>query len=143
MSGTADTFEIAGNTYRAGKLDAIKQLHVVRRLAPLIGSLQGVDIKGAMNGSEAGLLTVLGPLSTAVAGMSDADTEYVLSTCLRACQRQTPGGLGWTPVWSAQAQRPQFDDLNLVGMMTLVGRVLMQNLGDFTSALPRSSPVAA
>lgn len=143
MSGTADTFEIAGNTYRAGKLDAIKQLHVVRRLAPLIGSLQGTDLKGAMDGSQEGMMSVLGPLSEALAAMSDADTEYVLGACLGVCQRQIAGGLGWSAVWSAQAKAVMFSDIQLPAMLQLVGKILIANVGDFTSALPHPYVKAA
>lgn len=152
MSGAADTFEVGGNTYRVGRLNAIKQLHVVRRLAPLIGSLKGADLRGAMTGGvtdeerakqSAALMTVLEPLAGAIAALSDDDTEYVLGACLMVCQRQAAGGLGWSAVWSEQAKRTMFDDITLTDMLTLVGRVIMQNLGDFTSALSRNTPAAA
>lgn len=152
MSDAGDTFEIGGVTYRAGRLNAIKQLHVVRRLAPLIGSLKGADLRGAMTPAltddekakqTAAMLTLLEPLAEAVAGMSDEATEYVLAACLGVCQRQMPGGLGWSPVWGEQARRPMFDDISMPSMMQLVGKVLVQNVGDFTSALSRTTPAAA
>ena len=39
----SEPFVVSGQTYRAGRLDAIKQLHVVRRLSPLIGALQDTE----------------------------------------------------------------------------------------------------
>ena len=148
----SEPFEVAGFTYRAGKLDAIKQLHVVRRLSPLIGALQGLDLNAAMAmavtpeekavQAEA-TLALLGPITEAVAAMSDADTEYVLGACLGVVQREQEAGLGWASVWSVQAKKPMYDDIGLVQMMTIVAKVLMQNLGDFTSALPRPVTMAA
>lgn len=138
---TAD-FSIAGIRYRASKLDAISQFHVVRRLAPVLGSLQNADLSGAMSGTEDGLTSILVPLSNAVAAMTDADTEYVLSTCLNVCQREQPGGLGWSPVWNAAAKRPQYDDINLPALLQIVAQVLRSSVGDFTAALPRTTPPA-
>ena len=149
-----DTFEIGGTSYRAGRIDAIKQLHVVRRLSPLVGALQGPDLdaitmappppgEDAANSPEVrqrddALAGLLSRLTGAVASLSDADTEYVLAVCLGVVERQEANGLGWSRVWNQAARRPQYDDINLVTMMQLVGRVLMANVGDFTSALPRS-----
>lgn len=133
-----EPFEVGGQTYRAGKINAMTQLHVVRRLAPLIGSVQAMqaDPDGAGDGDLLGRLA--GPLATALAAMSDADTEYVVGACLSVCQRQAAGGLGWTPVWSVQAKQPMFDDVDLLAMLQIAAKVLMANVASFTSALPQS-----
>lgn len=152
MTTEPDSFDVAGHTYRAGRLDAIKQLHVVRRLSPLIGALQGVDIGGVVAPASTpdefarrtdALMELLVPITAAVAAMSDEDTEYVLGACLGIAQREQPGGLGWTPVWSAAAKRPMYDDINLPAMLQIAARVLMKNVGDFTSALPQMASGAA
>ena len=142
----SEPFVVSGQTYRAGRLDAIKQLHVVRRLSPLIGALQGTDVAAVMAPAETAeerarqmdaMMDLLVPISNAVAAMSDKDTEYVLGACLGVVQREQPGGLGWAPVWSQAAMRPMYEDMTLPAMIQVVGRVLMANLGDFTAALPR------
>ena len=140
-------FEVGGINYRAGTMNAIKQLQVVRRLAPLLAALNSADLAGlagqASDGSGAGLAAAIGPLTEAFAAMSDENTEYVLSACLSICQREIPGGLGWTPIWSVQGKTLMFDDINLMVLVQIVGRVVMANVGDFTSALPRTIQAAA
>lgn len=140
-------FEVGGINYRAGTMNAIKQLQVVRRLAPLLAALNSADLAGlagqAPDGSGAGLAAAIGPLTEAFAAMSDENTEYVLSACLSICQREIPGGLGWTPIWSVQGKTLMFDDINLMVLVQIVGRVVMANVGDFTSALPRTIQAAA
>lgn len=137
-------FEIAGINYRAGSMNAIKQLQVVRRLAPIMASLAGPDLQGAMEGNAESFSAIVGPLTEAFAAMSDENTEYILGACLGICQREIPGGLGWTPVWSAQAKALMFDDIKLIQLAQIIGKVIAANIGDFTSALPRTiSPGAA
>lgn len=136
----SDPFIVGGVTYRAGKLDAVRQFHVVRRLTPILGCLQGADMKGLMDGDPEVLAGLLGPVSDAVAGMPDADVDYVLAACLGACQREEASGLGWSAVWNKAAGRPQYDDLTMPDMLQLVGRVVAANLAGFTSGTRPTSP---
>lgn len=116
-------FEIAGQTYRAGKLDAFRQFHVFRRLTPVLGSMGGLN-RAAENPMEA-----LAPVAQAIAGLSDADCEYVLGTCLGVVQRRQ--GTTWANVWNASAKRPMFDDIDLPAMLQIAVRVAEENFGGF------------
>src|SRR5260364_275380 len=85
-------FEIEGQQYRAGNLNAFAQLHVARKIAPVLGglaALQGADSAAALKS-----------LADVIAAMPDADCEYVLHTCLSVTQRQN--GKNFSPVWMVQ-----------------------------------------
>jgi hypothetical protein len=140
--------EINGVTYRTGKLDAFKQLHVARRIAPLLGKV-GPALAGfaaAQAPGEGGmppappslddLSRLLAPVADALAALPDADCNYVLQTCLSVCQRQLPGQAGWQVVWNAAAGQLQFQDLDLPTMMRLALRVIQDNLSGFFPARP-------
>lgn len=137
-------FVIADRTYRAGKMSAFAQLHVVRRLAPAFGqlaALAGSDIQ--LKKDEAGKIVDvggdIGPVVSALAGavsaLSDADAEYVINACLEAAQRKEPGG-GWAPV---RRDGTTMFELSLAAMLTISARVMAVNLSDFFGELPSRS----
>lgn len=130
-------FSIGENQFRAGKLDAFKQLHVSRRIAPIIPTLIPVFVKVARDGGVTqdieGFAAVLEPFAEGLAGMSDADTEYVFGTCISVVKRQV--GANWTPVWNAQANVCMFDDLDLGDMIQIVIKVVQDSLGGFIQGM--------
>lgn len=117
--------EVGGNRYRLGRLNAFEQHHVLRRLG--VGGL----------------------LSEAKA---DADSEYVMKLCLSVVERQQKAG--WAPVVTKPTTKGDpttsqlvFDDIKLMELYELVGKVVDENLGDFfhvavpkASASPASGP---
>ncbi|MDE2403048.1 MAG: hypothetical protein KGL90_15435 [Burkholderiales bacterium] len=129
--------ELNGQTYRIGKLDAFKQFHVSRKVAPLIPKLvpafvalsSGKDAFGDMSK----LAEVLAPFADAMADMPDEAAEYVVGTCLSVVQRRQ--GQSWAPVWSAQGKTIMFDDIDLSTTLPLVVQVIRENLGSFISGL--------
>lgn len=139
-----------GQVYRIGRLDAFKQLHVSRRLAPIVPTLVPVFLKIARQDSALedlpGTAAILQPFADALAGMADADAEYLLATCLGVVQRQT-APTTWAPVWSQSARACMFDDMDLGVMVKLVLEVVQDSLGPFirgllTSQQPAGSPVS-
>lgn len=131
---------VGGQAYRVGRLDAMKQFHVARKLAPVITSLGGMsDVVKSLKGGEAagGIeLASLRPVMDALASMPEADCEFILGTCLAAVQRKSDGGTGWTPIWNVGAKRLQFEDIGLTGMLEITAAVLRSNLGNFFPAAP-------
>jgi hypothetical protein len=126
-------FDHGGHTYRVGKLPAMRQFHVVRRLAPMLPNMAGLGLKPGASRPE-DMIAVLEPLARAVAGMSDADAEYVIATCMSAVERKQPAG-GWARMESGG--RLMFEDMDMVGMVFIVGQVLRHNLSGFFDALPQ------
>lgn len=131
--------EIAGVKYRVGRLDARKQFHVARRLTPVMGALVAALKGGEGELSGENVLSALVPMSEAVATMADADADYVITTCLGACERESVvHGAGWSPV-SAPNGRLMFDDIALPQMLQLVAAVIQENLAPFFPGLGRTS----
>jgi len=130
-------FEINGQPYRMGKLDAMRQFHLSRRLAPIIPTLIPVFVKlsreGGLNQDLPGFASVLGPFAEGLADMSDEVGEYIVNTCLSVVQRSA--GQNWTNVWNAQAKACMFDDMDLGVIMQVVMRVVQDSLGPFISGI--------
>lgn len=123
-------FTVAGQNYKSAKMDAMKQFHVSRRLAPVLAGIAPLlkDLKGADP------LAALAPAAEAIGGISDADAEYILNACLDLCQRQQPGNIGWARVRSSGGL--MFEDIGMAEMLQIAWAVLSENLGGFFSGLP-------
>jgi tail assembly chaperone len=124
--------EIAGHTYRIGKLDAITQFHIVRKLGPLIVAV----IKGLNDEKEKSkeefIEELLKPTLAAISDLNKEDSEYVLFSALSAAYRQV--GEKW--VRMANGNRLQFEDTPMPTMMRLVYDVVQENLIGFFAAPP-------
>lgn len=131
-------FSIGDKNFRAGKLDAFKQFHVSRKLAPIIPTLIPVFVKISKDGDItkdlSGFAEVLGPFADGLAGMSDEASEYVIATCLTVVKRQAAGGT-WSPVWSNQSNVCMFDDMDLGDIIQIVIKVVQDSLGPFIQGL--------
>lgn len=114
-------FEIKGQQYRAGRLDAFKQFHVARRLAPLLG--------GIAKGGQGDFSAFLQPMAEALAGMPDADCDFILNTCLAVVQRQQ--GNAWAPI--IKGKELMFEDIDMGSMIQITIKVIQENLGSFFS----------
>lgn len=136
---------VSGVNYKIGKLDAMRQFHVMRRLsgvASALGDTVGVvmrsgGVKALLEGKGPDPVKVIEPLTRAISAMSDADSEYVIMNCLSVIQRQVAGDTGWAPLISSG--QLMYQDLDLPAMLQLVWRVLEGNLSNFFSALPTGS----
>lgn len=141
--------EVNGQTYRIGKLNAFQQLHVSRKVGPLMPRLIPAYI-ASQDGKILENLDVLAqmvePFTQALSEMTDADVEYVAATCLAVVHRKQ--GNSWAPVWNAGGHCLMFDDVDLGTMLPLVVRVITENLGPFIRGLltgqptPEASPTA-
>lgn len=108
-------FEVGGQKYRFDGLSAMEQFHVLRKFGPAMRQAQA-------QGASA-ILDVF-------AHMSDQDSEYVIGACLGAVRRAQPGG-GWAAVWSSQAKRPMFDDLNAANLIAISAQVMELSFAAF------------
>lgn len=127
-------FELEGRTYRANKIDARTQFHIVRRLAPVLG-----EIAPALQGK--GGLDALPPLANAVAKLTDADADYVIFGLLKAVVRKQDHGLGWGPV--ATGEQLMYDDITMPLMLKLAWQSFSFNMSGFFAALPSDLKEAA
>jgi hypothetical protein len=123
-------FTVAGQSYKSGKMDAIKQSHVVRRLTPVAGSIkQAFDLAGQPETFS--MVDAIPIMSKVVSEMSDEHWEYILYACLDITQRQQ--GTAWTRIRMGNSL--MFEDIQLSEMMQIVWSVLNDNLANFISAL--------
>lgn len=127
-------FEVAGQRYRAEKLDAFKQLHVSRKIAPIIPRLLPMFVKfsesgDAMKADLVGMAEAFEPLAQALADIPDADCEYVFNACLGVVMRNQQGN--WASVWSQSAKSLMFDDIDLGVMVQITTKVIWDSLGNF------------
>jgi hypothetical protein len=130
-----------GVAYRIGTLNALQQFHVARRLAPVIAKLstESAALMGAAPTTSEGespptpdMTRLYGAIAEAVASLSDADCNYVISTCMGVVGRKM--GEHVQPVWNKAAGQPQFEDMTLPTLLQLTIAVITDNLGSFTSA---------
>ena len=128
------SFEIDGKAYQTASMPVMTQFHVMRRMAPVLGKMAQnmagmVAAKQEIAAGEGSAMAAMLPLAEAVATLSDADCEFVLNACLAVTKRQE--GTNWVPIWNVNAKRLQFQDINLMAMLTIAGNVLTEDLGGF------------
>lgn len=125
----SEEFEIDGFVYRANPMDLRVQLHLVRRVTPLVASVP------ALLTAKGDFLTAVMPFAEALAGMEDKDVDYIIDKSLSIIERKQPGDRQWAKVWNSSAQRVMFDDITLMTMLKLSARVILDNIGSFLPAL--------
>ncbi|KFK93467.1 MULTISPECIES: phage tail assembly chaperone [unclassified Serratia (in: enterobacteria)] len=125
-------FELKGQEYRAVKLDVFDQFRVARKLLPAVAG-----VFDELKSGEITLAALLPQVADAVAAMSDADCDAILHPCLSAVARKN--GKIWTAVFQDGVM--MFDDIDMLGMLELVGNVIRDSLGDFFP-VPLASEIA-
>lgn len=141
-------FELNGRKFKIGKLNAFKQFHIVRRIAPIladllpaIGEMQKLQ-KIKSNKTEAEsfdeMAKVLAPLLTGFSKLSDQDSEFVLFGLLSCVETHSMGA--WSYVVRDSMLMSQ--DLELPALIQIAGRSFMANLSSFFAVLPAVSPGA-
>lgn len=112
---------INGVAYRIGKLNALQQLHVGRRVL-------GVLANGAQGSQQ---------LLGAISAMPDEQVDYVVNRCLAVVQRctGTPGAVGasWAPVMGSAGI--MFQDMDAAALLQLTVEVVKENLMGFFTAV--------
>jgi hypothetical protein len=124
-------FTVKDKEYSAGKLDAKRQFHVLRRLAPLLG---GVVAHGGVNMNED---EGIGEFLNGIGTLPDDAADYVLDHCLSVVKRNDGGA--WCAITAAAPNGHrvmQYDDMDMIEMLTVVFYVLRHNISGFFDALP-------
>jgi len=139
-------FEIKGEKYRTSKLSVFDQLKVTRKLLPVLAGIMPdiQSIKSAVapkadgsTNSEAvyGVMEkALPKIAEKLADMTEEDTNAIIFPCLSVVARQN--GKVWAPVMNSGEL--MFDDIDLMSMLQMVGRVVGDSLGNFLPVAPAS-----
>lgn len=140
-------FSIGDRRFKLNKIDAIKQFHIVRRIAPMLGDLMPVAHKlNKLGKIDIENLTedqvgVFGPaISKALelfSKLSDADSELVLKGLCSGVEVHQPASNNWARLVVSDSFMIQ--DLELPILLQCAGRAFLFNLGSFFNALPQVS----
>ena len=139
-------FSVNGQNYRSAKIDAMRQFHLSRKLAPIIPTLIPVFLQLAESrkGSDkplsddlSSLSGLLEPFAEGIASMSDEHAEYILGTCMSVVQRQQ--GTTWMAVWNNGQKVCMFDDIDAGSMIQIGFQVIRESLGPFIFGLLSNS----
>lgn len=135
-------FTIGNHNYRTVKLDVFQSFHVGRKISPCIFAMGAGTLQAIKNGmmDDAVVMGSIGPLVAVISSMSDADSQFVLDTCLNVCSRQEPGG--WAKIF-VPGGGLIFQDIEMPTMLKIVAKVIQENLGNFLDALPTPEPETA
>jgi hypothetical protein len=154
------SFSVAGRNYKAAPLAPKRQMHIARRLFPLLSGafvtmIQALRISGGgkplegateeeMRRRAGGALLKLldekgeemvGPFLRALGSMSDGDLDFIVDECLKVTAREVGGG--WQVMMSPEGQL-QYADLELPEMLQITWKVIQAQLLPFISALQQS-----
>lgn len=135
-------FEINGRKFKLNKIDAFKQFHIVRRMAPLLGDLLPA-MKDAKAVSESAsesekldqLAKIAAPFMSGISKLTDQDADKVLYGLLSSVEIMQSAG-NWARVSTDSMLMMQ--DLELPVLLQIAGRALMFNLSGFFAALPQN-----
>lgn len=119
-------FQINEVSYRSGKMNAMTQFHVSRRMAPLLSSLTEIA-----QGGQLDVPAVLASLMNEISKLSDTDCEYVLYACMAVTSRDQGGGRGHASILAGDGKTSMFPDIDMLGMLTIAAHVLQDNLAGF------------
>ncbi len=133
-------FEVNGKKFKLGKIDPIKQFHIVRRMGPVMSEILpaamdfnraqktlNMEDQDAVFGEAA---KVFAPVMVGLSKLSDADADRVLYGLLASVEVQQSTG-NWARV--ANDSMIMMQDLELPVLMQIAGRAFMFNLSGFTS----------
>jgi hypothetical protein len=136
-------FEIKGQQYRAAKLNAFAQQDVAIALAPVLSGLVPL-LKDVMNGKGKELADdknrlfdeIIPLVVKAISQLSKEGRNEINRACLAVVTRQQ--GKLWSQIYEPSQGVMLFDDLNGLDLVSIVGRVVQDSLGDFFPAAPGS-----
>lgn len=140
---------ISNQNYTIGRLNALDQFHVSRKIAPIVPKLipiisevakgglskvlesieddENIDLNDIDLKELDGLSDALSPLMDALAEMSEEDTNFVIHKTLSVVLRN--GAV------MCRGQSIMFDDLDMMQILPLVIAVIRKNLGNFIQDL--------
>lgn len=122
------TLEVANKEYEVGKLSALDQFHVLRRLMPTIAAV-GVT---AAQLKSFNWMEMLGPISDALSKMTDDEANYLIFKCLSVVRRRDGEMLARVTTPDGQLM---YQDMDMMTMIRLVVEVVKFNHSGFFSLL--------
>lgn len=122
-------FELKGIEYRTAKLTVFEQLKVSRKLLPVMAG-----VLNELKSGQASFQSALPAIAQSLSSLSDDDCNAILFPCLAVASRQH--GKNWMPVFDRTSEIINFDDLDMMDILQIVGKVVGDSLGNFLQGLP-------
>lgn len=115
--------EIGGSLYTVSKLpNAIKQMHIMRRILPLLSGMTGVDTTDSIKS-----------IFENIGSIKDEDFEYILFGLLENVKKKdTVSGL-WVSLTSGNTL--MFQDIDLMTLLDIAKESAMENFAFLGNAL--------
>lgn len=127
---------VQGHDYVIGKLNAMDQFHITRRLAPMMANMgiTAAQLKKLSSGkpTQDQILALLGPAVGTLSAMENDNVEYIIHKCMSVVHRVDSGKA--QPVQAAPG-RFMYDDIDMPVMLMLTYEVCKFNLQGFMSGL--------
>ena len=136
-------FIVGEHTYRNRPMPAKVALKMSRRLTPaantffpkLIEVQKGRDNTANPTSDEDYMMAMMDAATAALSKLDDEALDFITDNCLAICMRKTPTGT-FNPVWNAQANASQYQDINARDMLQISINIIKAELGPFfTEAL--------
>lgn len=138
---------VGDHDYRIGKLDARKQFHLARRLAPVFGRIaanakaSGISetitekkeddsVKETLAAASKFFDLIVGPVADSLAKMTDEEADYILFTCMGVVDRKE-GSDSWAKVKATGQDKLMYQDIELQDLVQLTVATIQENLGSF------------
>jgi len=124
-------FKVGENDFRVRKLNAIDQLHVFRRLQPLLVPIHAAikARKVASLGQPGAMLTdMVMEASKELATLSDEQLDYVMMKCLGTVEIKSPKGEFLPMVFKGTLV---YQQIELPQLLQIVWSVLLENFAPF------------
>lgn len=133
-----NTFDINGTSFKLSKIDAFKQFHIVRRIAPILSDLVPAmsSIKSASKDTEElseserldHFAAIAAPVMSGLSKLSDQDADRVLFGLLSSVEMQQSAG-NWARL--ATDKMLMIQNLDLPVLLQCAGRAFAYNLQSF------------
>lgn len=122
---------IDGVQYKTSKLDAFTQLHVARRLVPVLPGFIATILKADLDKVSANEAFILaaGPVGQSFAMMPQDDVDYIVRACLSVCGKVQGDKLA--PLMAPNGRLMFEAEMTLQIMIRLSIEVIKENLGNF------------
>ena len=128
-------FSVGEHNYRVKKLGPLEQLHVFRRVTPLLvpihAAIKGKRVAGLDNGS-AMLMDMAMEATSELSSLSDEHLDYVMLKCLGTVEIKAPTG-EFLPMTVRGTL--MYQQLTLPELLQIVWVVLLENFSPFFSGL--------
>lgn len=144
-------FTVKDRVYRTCRMSAFQQLHVTRRILPLLAKIPdmiGKTLEEIVADPQMVITWVmenlgeikLDVIAETIAGLNQEDVDYILNTCLDSTQIKDPQGTGWGRI--RQNGVVMYNHIVMHEMLGIAANVIKDNLGDFFGGSAPASPVA-